>query len=461
MSLRKSACSSCVAAKRRCDLGLPACLRCTKRAQSCVYPYPRDPPTSKHFVHAEELIGIAITSTDVSVVPTVVGSGPWDGDEPLHVFLDSGLSGTGLDSFGLGSGSNMMESADIVYFSSLRLAGGSTGNGATAATHSGSEQYSSDTGNRPVIPDGTNETGQEPPSYLSQWIFEVPQLTRTLSYIWPRANELGTWAFCASELVSYVGLFAQAVSTPFISLPTDLQSSRPIDFHPPLRAAYGVCAAYTTLTAASQPFFEQVLDEEVDNLIGSPRFGHSTGMSVAYGNSNSTRFGNSVDTFREHLARVQTMILYYLIRAFGCSSRQRSLAEQLEPLLAAWTVELQLRLKLLDRQQCLTAGGENQFQGFCSTILRPEELQGVYRTILVSYLARSVYSVIKYKTTPLLAELASLPVLTPPISGKASVLYQEFADLWRRGGVAGVDENDRFTNLLLVACRGLTVKTGL
>jgi hypothetical protein len=397
-----------------------------------------------------------MTGNDVSMITTVVGSGPWDGDEPLHTSLDGGLSGTGLDdSFGLGSDSDMIESADMEYFSSLQPAGGSTCNGATAETYSGSEQYLSDTSNIPVILDGTTVARREPPFSPSQWISDVPRLTRTLTYIWPRANEPGTWAFCASELVSYVGLFAQAVSTPFITLPSD----RPIASHPPLRAAYGVCAAYTTLTAASQPFFEQVLNEEVDNLIGS--FGHSTGMSVAYGNSNSTGFGDSVDKFREHLVRVQTMILYYLIRAFGCSPRQRSLAEQLEPLLAAWTVELQLRLQLLDRQQCLTDGGENRFQIFSSTVLRPEEWQAVHRTILVSYLARSVYSVIKYKMTLLLAELASLPVLTPPISGKAIMSYQEFAELWAQGGIAGIDETDRFTNLLLVACKGLNVNTSV
>ncbi|KKK15224.1 hypothetical protein ARAM_007528, partial [Aspergillus rambellii] len=40
MSLRKTACQSCVAAKRRCDREIPACSRCCKRSLTCQYPYP-------------------------------------------------------------------------------------------------------------------------------------------------------------------------------------------------------------------------------------------------------------------------------------------------------------------------------------------------------------------------------------------------------------------------------------
>lgn len=35
---RRKSCAACVKAKRRCDMALPACLRCSQRCISCVYP---------------------------------------------------------------------------------------------------------------------------------------------------------------------------------------------------------------------------------------------------------------------------------------------------------------------------------------------------------------------------------------------------------------------------------------
>lgn len=393
---------------------------------------------------------MAMIEPDASMVTAAAGVGVWDGIEPLGSSLNRDLSSIELDSdFG------MMESPYL-----LQLTGAS--NDDRAATEIlESERHLHATDNRPMGQDELEERDQEITSDASQSILEIPKLTGTLTYIWSRANELGTWRFCASELVSYIGLFARSVSTPFITLPTNSLSSRPIYFHPSLRAAYCVCAAYSTLTAASQPFFEQILDEEVDKIISSSRFDHPSNLSIDYWESASNGLGNSIDAFRNHLARVQTMILYYLLRAFGCSSRQRSLAEQLEPLLAAWTTELQLRLQLLDGQHCLTTDHDHQFQVLPSTIIQPEEWQSVCRTVLVSYLARSVYSLIKYKAHPLHAELASLPVPTSPLSEKAGMTYHEFADSWTTGGALGTDEDQRFINLLLVACKGLTITSSV
>lgn len=38
---RKKSCLACIKAKRRCDQRLPACLRCTQRRTTCVYPHPQ------------------------------------------------------------------------------------------------------------------------------------------------------------------------------------------------------------------------------------------------------------------------------------------------------------------------------------------------------------------------------------------------------------------------------------
>ncbi|CAM1510752.1 Fc.00g082650.m01.CDS01 [Cosmosporella sp. VM-42] len=114
--------------------------------------------------------------------------------------------------------------------------------------------------------------------------------------------------------------------------------------------------------------------------------------------------------------------------------------------------------------------------------LQTEEIESAYRTILVSYLVRSVYSALVYQTCTLLAELGSLPVFIPqqqqfledPIvgpeqelwselrqnaamqglldPGSQTISYNNFVDLWtqqRRG--LGSEANDRFTILLLVA----------
>ncbi|KAJ5093274.1 hypothetical protein N7456_009135 [Penicillium angulare] len=58
---RRKSCEACKKAKRRCDLGLPACSRCIHRKVACVYPW-RQPPAFEGLNEAPSSIGHPMTT---------------------------------------------------------------------------------------------------------------------------------------------------------------------------------------------------------------------------------------------------------------------------------------------------------------------------------------------------------------------------------------------------------------
>ncbi|KAF4455932.1 C6 finger domain-containing [Fusarium albosuccineum] len=288
-----------------------------------------------------------------------------------------------------------------------------------------------------------------------------------LQDIWPRVREVETWKFCAKELLSFVTLFATTATSSFILQPAGNR------LHTSLRRALGVCAASYTLS--EQPF-DQLLEDEMQHLTEASTVGD---MSVMPGDA----YSQTLSAFRQHLARLQAMALYQIIGLFSDNTRRQRRAKQHEALMASWTRELLLCIQLLELKskeetpifrdfdlnnpESVTEGPP-AFSSCHNTPLQKEEIESAYKTVLVSYFARCVNSILRDQKWGLVVELSWMPVLVPPQQGTKvethdffdeeihTMAYYDFADLWgQKKSMPGLDAHDRFIVLLLVAYRKL------
>ncbi|KAL6885805.1 hypothetical protein GGI43DRAFT_426509 [Trichoderma evansii] len=318
----------------------------------------------------------------------------------------------------------------------------------------------------------------------------------------PMLHDANRWTFCASKMVSYIGRFARTASTDFIT---------PYKLQPPLAAALGVCAAHKTLTGPGRMVLDKLIEAEIDNLIWYVPQGTSpsvTDLSTSGDFKNCFTLANDLQLFREELARVQAMTLYHIMRSFGSDATQRRQAAQHEPLLAAWTTSLQERTHKLhctmdqnilncsvssfsdpprpEQSARVTKNGQCSQLDNCSLdsgSLREDELESAHRTILMSYFVRAVYTVVTFGICPLISDLESLAVSIPMSergqrqglgTGKkrtyrpfpsldlqawedSKLSYKEFLGLWEQGYMSTSDLEDDYTQLLLVACKGIGV----
>ncbi|KAH6886804.1 hypothetical protein B0T10DRAFT_490367 [Thelonectria olida] len=350
-----------------------------------------------------------------------------------------------------------------------------------------------------------------------QLVSNIPP-TLSTHEIWPRGRDFETWHFCARELISFVGSFATTASSPFIVQPSgQFSASSHLGLHSSLQKALGVCAAYCTLDKAHRHVFQRMLETEIQLLVESSKTGDTQPNCPSSSGIHGHGLNQVLVAFRQDLARLQTMTLYQIIGMFSTDAGRRRLAKEREALLASWTRELLLRIQVLAPQS-------NVIPSFCSNSstfpdlstndpddahdqhsiiddshldstslswyeapLQQEEMVSAYRTILASYLVRSVYSVLSYQTCALLGELGSLPIYMPQkqphrdlstvspqgpwsemrqnaeIRGlmnteNQTISYNDFADLWsEQSWNAGLEGFDRFTILLLVACKGVEI----
>ncbi|RFU73447.1 c6 finger domain-containing [Trichoderma arundinaceum] len=318
----------------------------------------------------------------------------------------------------------------------------------------------------------------------------------------PMLHDADRWTFCANKMVSYIGTFSKTASTDFIT-PYNLQS--------PLTAALGLCAAHMTLTGSGRVILDKLIEAEIDNLIWyvPQRTTLSvTDLSTCGDVKNCFTPTNDLQFFREELARVQAMTLYQIMRSFASDATQRRQAAQHEPLLAAWTTSLQERIhKLLcTTDQNIPNRSVSSFSAlirpeqsawgpanghyarlddctFDSGPLREDELESAHRTILISYFVRAIFAVVTFGICPLISELESLMVSVPasvrgrrqgfgagkscssrtfsPLDSQACddsrLSYKELLALWEQGFMSTSDLEDDYTQLLLVACKGVGV----
>lgn len=348
---------------------------------------------------------------------------------------------------------------------------------------------------------GTSEGNSFCPSFCQRTGLQQNQLVLADFSVVPMLHDANRWTFCASKMMSYIAAFSKTASTDFIA-PYNLQS--------PLTAALGVCAAHETLTGPSRVVLDKLIEAEIENLkLHKPqRTTLSVIDSLTPWNIHNFTPIDDLQLFREELARVQAVTLYHIIRSFGSDTAQRRQAAQNEPLLAAWTTSLQERIHklycamdqnipdhavssfspLLRPAQSTWVPTNGQYsqldnRGFDSGPLREDELESAHRTILISYFVRATYMVVTFGICPLISELESLTVSVPASvrgrnhslgsgnlfpsrifsslglqgSDASRLSYKGLLGLWEQGYMSSSDLEDEYTQLLLVACKGVGI----
>lgn len=519
MSLRKTSCAACVSAKRRCDRGTPACRRCVQKTLVCEFPYP-------------------ITQTPPNE-PLLDGSTPsdmwsWVDNIPLL----EGVNESGLGAFEMAAMPDLMSSSlDLAWDvpnprppsepqppvretceqeanienETLESLLGRLDQSTCISGRSVDEAR----GDRQVSRHRRKQHHRN-----SQRIRESIPRTLTANDIWPRGHDAETWNFCAGELMSFVTSFAATASSPFILHPAlHLRIKPHVQLHCSLQRALGVCAAHSTLGDQGRLVLSQLLETEVQQLAESSKSSNTLAYHPPISRTHEINSNSALFAFREALARVQAMILYQIIGLFGDVAGRQRPSKQHEALMASWTRELLLHLQVielqpktvppsswtsspsssLDTDEIDGARDHETGQSHPDALpslrdtmpLQEEEIWSAYRTILVSYLVRSVYSALTSHTCTLLAEMGSMPVLVSRQeqqepdeassvsrqdlwvnirdkaeargllnAGRGTISYTDFVHLWNgQNWTPGLEGYDRFTVLLLVACKGVEIFT--
>lgn len=355
-----------------------------------------------------------------------------------------------------------------------------------------------------------SKRNRESPHYhfLSDHASKIPRLS--LTPIWNRGADTETWNFCARQLLSCVGTFSKAASNPFIlQMPSVMTGLG--DRHMTLQRALGLCAAHETLAKSNRPVFEALLNMEISQLINMSTHGNFAAIPINT-NSESAELRSFMDSYSEDLSRLQAMVLYMTMQSFSPSSQQRQLAESLQPILVSWTRELLVKTQVLenyheenfhhvhasnliytDCHEKLSSGqfadsskpsslAEEPYTEFKQTVAYDKIIESAYRTVLVSYLIRSVYSALVYQCDQLVPELASLPVFItemrtseqPDLKAKSKsfyllstqanlskigrrTTYGALGEAWKENQMAPITMYDQFIVLLLVACKGVDI----
>ncbi|KAL7892935.1 hypothetical protein HDV63DRAFT_386167 [Trichoderma sp. SZMC 28014] len=496
MSLRKKACAACVTSKRRCDQSQPACHRCARLHLHCQY------PASPTGVALQPRRGIS----DGSALPC-------DETSASHSTFDNMAWESSWDQHSLGLEFTTGPHTATLPMSHLDLED-LQGLGETVLQISSqfqptceecviADQVSISQENQPAALSrhGTSDEGNICPAFRQRTCSQQNQLVLADFSGVPMLYDANRWTFCARKMVSYVAAFAKTASTDFIA-PYNLQS--------PLTAALGVCAAHETLTGPSRVVLDKLIETEIENLVCHvPDRTTLPAIDLSIpGDINNFTPIDDLQLFRKELARVQAMTLYHIIRSFGSDAAKRRQAVLEEPLLAAWTTSLQERINklyctidqnapnhavssfspLLRPEQSTWVPSNGQYSqlndgGYNSGPLREDELESAHRTILISYFVRATHMVVTFGICPLISELESLMVSVPAsvrerkpslesgslfpsrifsslglqVSDASRLSYRELLGLWEQGHMSTSDLEDEYTQLLLVACKGVSI----
>ncbi|KAF6809526.1 C6 finger domain-containing protein [Colletotrichum plurivorum] len=431
MSLRKTSCLSCVAAKRRCDRALPACQRCSKQSLDCQYPYPptaalqasRQSPQASPTYSSGESLGDIVTYSDLAS-----NVGPGAGETELAL--------------GVGFDMNADWLADLCSFSQpenrVWPAGVVRDGAADWTVRTLPANYSRAKKQRMQ----SRQSPRDVRAYTSPSAAPSPVNALAKSYLgpWSRAEEVETWKYCANEMLSYISLYARTGSTPMMPR----TSPGTAELAPVLAKALGICAAHETLGGSQRVLFDQMLDREMEELVES---------SAAAEYSIMDQHRSLEVTVAKSVSRLQALILYQIIRLFSDRGRDLSKAKAQEALFASWTRELQLQVQLL--QQTLPACSGVSSIGPAPPSIDRDVLEAAYRTILISYEVRAVHSVLAYKSCPVWEDLFAIAV-PPSLSGPKMLMYPDYVVEWDRRSAPDVAGDDkRFRDLIVAACKGV------
>ncbi|KAF5554640.1 hypothetical protein FMEXI_1922 [Fusarium mexicanum] len=513
MSLRKTSCMACASAKRRCDRGVPACNRCTQKGLPCSYPYQS----------SWQSVPVAGPSPNGFTWPNIPFLGPLDSLQTIFEqetvqaagHLNSGF--TCIDDPMTWNWDHLSPQAaiDLPVSEQLFTPEANMSNGPPEP------RFNEVNNNQNLRLDPSSRPG-EPPRHRRKASFRlyrqdvqrpqsVPGFDTILQQthdIWPRGRDTKTWQFCARELISFVNTFATTATNSFILQPVASGSdSTNAELPLSLQRALSVCATSCTLAGSNRGILDQILETEMQNMLTGSGFLNASGYDA------------TLAAFRQDLAQLQAMVLYQIITLFSTSARQQCLAMEHVPLVASQSRELLLRIQVLELERKNTLSSPFlPLESLSPSVtdlgayatdrpirelpessaplplhdkpLHKSEIDSAYRTILISYLARSVHSALTSQTCTLLAELGSLPVfihsneLDTGISynesqqafwsglrqsGEAqglngqneTISYNEFVDRWsQQKELLWLNERDRFVVLLLAACKGVDIVNG-
>ncbi|CAO2657547.1 Nn.00g036730.m01.CDS01 [Neocucurbitaria sp. VM-36] len=393
-STRKKSCHACVKAKRRCDLGYPFCKRCFVKGLDCKYPN-----AQKTTVRDAEVVIRQSTPDFTPPVASVVSSSA----EPLDIQIASDIDAN----------------IDPLFLQAPYSSSDSSGS-------------SPESGHNDRSNDWRNDWRQEL-SVLKRRTIPATQICRSLQpeVLVPSILNEDQVAAVNRRLCAFVPDMAFSGSTLFLH--QNLYQK-----HQP--QAYQDCVAlsalYLTKNIMNQSILANSINAKISALITT----------------------SSTWTLSEHLAAVQALIIYQIIRLFDLDLNLRTQAEKHNSLLEIWSAHLWKRF----------FNEKPAFQNSFESWVFNESLR---RTILMSVFTRCAWSGL---TRGGLADqvhvLARLPItrdleawMAGPEDWNARALpyiteeeglvaYGDLAMAWNHK--MDVETLDPFGKLLLMPCRG-------
>lgn len=436
MSLRKTSCSCCVAAKRRCDRGFPQCQRCSKQSIACHYPYPpisvlnpqndfgrsrdallRSPRTFEG--QPDHVSSVERTQQDVRQ------GGEDARDDSRSSAPESSFHGHDAD--WLAEFTEALLPDHHVLPEQYRESPAATPRPVSRRRRSKKEHMRLENAKRT---NGQNTPSPSPSGALSGAMLGP----------WSRFEEVDTWKYCANEMLSYILLYAKTGSTPMMVATQQIFPR----LDPVLGKVLGVCAAHETLSESHGHLVDQLMDRELQDLV------NTSTLASDYDMTGQRRDLCSI--MWEKVARLQALIMYQIIQRFSNKTGDAQKAMTQEALFVSWTRELELQVQLL--QQLQSSSGMYDMASAYYTD-HTELLEATYRTIIMSYEVRAVYWVLNHKICPVWQDLFAI-VVPKSLSGREKLLYPEYVVEWEKGLIPVVSKDDeRLQNLIVAACKGV------
>lgn len=225
---------------------------------------------------------------------------------------------------------------------------------------------------------------------LQSAVLRSPRPEKLLGPLGEPSPVLGTlpWAWVFDQIREYPMAFAKQAETVFIHKQLYANSTPR-----PLRAAFGICAAATTVNERNRPMLFQVLDSEISDLL-TPAF---------------------TDTLLDELATLQAAVLYQIIRLFHGGLEQRIVAERQEYLVRSFALTILRRLdaELQDTRQVW------------ETWLLAESIR---RTVMIVFKVYTIYASFKYGVCKEATALSFLPMSTKAAAWNSRAAYLQYQD---------------------------------
>lgn len=395
-STRKKSCYACVKAKRRCDLGYPFCKRCFVKGLDCKYPN-----AQKAAVSARDAEVIIRQSTPDFTLPAVsVGGDASSANKPPALAIDAAI--------------------DVnIGPQSLHWSGSSSD-----SSESSPENFSSN--------DWRSDWTLDLEAFRNRSDHAARVCIPILPQIWePSALNQGQVVAVLQGLCAFVPELAFSGATQF------LHRTLYREYQP---QAYQDSVALAALYMIKNPSTQPVLANSINSKI----------LALT---ANSSSW-----TLTEHLAAVQALIIYQIIRLFDPDLNLQDQAEKHNALLEVWSAHLMTRF--FNERQPFQDGHESWVYN-----------ESVRRTIMISVFVRCAWSCL---TQGGIAE--QVPVLVRLPFSKDTGAWQCDSEGWNRRTIPYITEEenlisyaelsntwtydsevatlDPFGKLLLAACRG-------